>query len=359
MQPRLTATATAPQTPYAHPTTQPQTAAAARRRRPSALVAALPLLAVVLMFAVGAGTWWLWKQRTRLPATAQPIAAATRSPIRRTVAPSPTIAAVTSPQPPPAATVPTTTTTPLLSEPVTTTTKPRTAIELPQTATVAASEPAPPPAVTVTQPEADPPPPPEPAPAAAAALATVEPSAEYQRPGTYKNWRGRIGLVTVLTPFSLAHYRTIAVPPVDVSEVEKAADVDHVRLMRDLRGLLTENLEGSVGGRAAVVLVDEAPSTAGTLVLRYRLRKYRGSFTPGSAIPTRTGVMTTRPDVSGASVVDGEIVDAATGAVLVRFWQEREGNGSIVEMLYPTIVGYVRNSLRAIGGDVGFLLSSF
>lgn len=165
-------------------------------------------------------------------------------------------------------------------------------------------------------------------------------------------WKGEIDHVEVVKPFHVADYGTLYIEPLDTTEVADLPDEDdnsHEPAMLVLGSHVPDLVEGfnefARDKGLAVDAVAVAPAEP-SLVLRgavtrlnpgSRAARYFASFGAGSA----------KVEISG------EIVDAATGEVLVRFRQER---WSGVGMFGGDYEKLLRRNLRQIGEDIAFLL---
>ena len=178
-------------------------------------------------------------------------------------------------------------------------------------------------------------------------------------PGKYREWGPDIDEIEIVKTFQIADYDHIVVQHFDTSKTplpdEKARW--YGTLKAALAGYdteLVESLQKELKAKAAVDQAnqtDPAPKTPKTLIIRgtvlemdpgTRGGRYFGGFGAGAA-NTKTY---------------GEVVDAASGEVLLRFTQARRsggawkiGGGSDLEVL--------RDTVHATGQDVAHILDLF
>jgi hypothetical protein len=165
--------------------------------------------------------------------------------------------------------------------------------------------------------------------------------------GTFHDWHD-VDEVTIIRPFNASGYEQIAVESFDSSGVKLpppnentySAVVSAIRVMKP----------AFMDGLAQKARRKTTPERAGkTLVVRARLTK----VDPGSqAARYFVGF--------GAGAVKiaiaGEIIDGATGTVLVRFVQERRSGFGAFGGNYSEL--FLRTA-RQIGGDIGGLINAF
>lgn len=173
-------------------------------------------------------------------------------------------------------------------------------------------------------------------------------------PGTYHDWNGDLDQVEIVETFDLAGYKRLVVGTFDTSAtpLPEAADNSYApvqQVLADVESPLIEGLRPELPGVAVERQGEEAPAGDGVLLLRGRVvemdpgsraARYWASFGAGAA----------------RTKLEGELVDAASGRVLLRFTQERRsgvgvGGGSYVNLL--------QRNLRAIGEDLGAGLQQF
>jgi hypothetical protein len=175
-------------------------------------------------------------------------------------------------------------------------------------------------------------------------------------PGTYKNWGPDIDQVEVLTTFKGGDYDTIAVLPFDTTKtpLPDSKEKSYGAIKQVLDGYsdtLTEALRDELKGKMKVEKVHSAPKSAKTLILRgtvdqiepgSRAKRYIGGFGAGSS----------------ANKVTAELVDAKSGALLLRFTQARRSGGTF-KVAGGSDVQVMRDSIHAIGEDIAHILDQF
>ena len=172
-------------------------------------------------------------------------------------------------------------------------------------------------------------------------------------PGTYEQWGPDIDKLEIVRSFKLSDYSAIVVETPDASSTPAPADKDLTekvtKVLSDAREPLVEGLQKKL--KTPAVVDAEPADKTGVLIVRTKITL----MDPGS----RSKRMFVGYGAGAArTAVSGEIVDAATGAVLVRFEQERRsgierfGRGSSYEEI-------MKRNLVAIGQDAGNLLREF
>jgi hypothetical protein len=172
-------------------------------------------------------------------------------------------------------------------------------------------------------------------------------------PGKYEEWGPNIDRIEIVQSFRLADYTTVVVEPLDVSATPRDADAD-VRakvesVLRDATGTFVEGMAKKMTTLA--VVATEPRDAAKTLLVRAKVTV----MDPGSR-----GKRLVFGYGAGAAraAIEGEIVDAQSGDVLVRFEQERLsgierfGRGSSYEEI-------MKRNVQTIGQDVANLLKVF
>ncbi|HKP05275.1 MAG TPA: DUF4410 domain-containing protein [Chthoniobacterales bacterium] len=166
-------------------------------------------------------------------------------------------------------------------------------------------------------------------------------------PGTYHDWHD-VDEVTIIQPFVAASYSQIAVESFDTAGVKLPPTNDNTykAVQLALQRMKPAFIQG-VGEKAKRKTSGNAPGK--TLVIRARLTK----VDPGSqAARYFVGF--------GAGAVKiaiaGEIVDRASGKVLMRFAQERRSGFGAFGGGYSTLF---ERTARQLGGDVGELINAF
>lgn len=171
-------------------------------------------------------------------------------------------------------------------------------------------------------------------------------------PGRYEAWGPDIDTMEILQTFDASRYARVYVEPLDVSGTPMPEDKDvaekAVKVLAVATAPFVEGLAKNVQG---LEVAGSRPADAGTLIIRAKVT----TMEPGS----RAKRMFVGYGAGAArTAVDAEIVDAATGHVLVRFSQERRsgierfGRGSSYEEI-------MKRNLLALGRDAAKLLNVF
>ena len=171
-------------------------------------------------------------------------------------------------------------------------------------------------------------------------------------PGAYRNWNGDIDEVTIVQPFRLDTYNDIAVESFDIARVTLPNPKENT--YGAVRSALSsikpafiegfqENLRRKTGG------ANTARGKGQTLVILARLTK----LDPGSQAARYWGGFG-----AGAVKIEmtGEIVDASSRKILIRFKQERRSGFGAFGGGYGEL--FTRTA-RQIGGDIADLLNAF
>jgi hypothetical protein len=173
-------------------------------------------------------------------------------------------------------------------------------------------------------------------------------------PGSYRDWNGEIDQLTVVRSFSFADYQRLVVGDFDTSDTPLPERDDNTwepvqKVLADVASPLVEALANNLEGTRVSAADGAAPTEKGTLILRgkvlemdpgSRAARYWGGFGAGAA----------------RTKLECELVDAASGDVLLRFTQERRsgvgvGGGGYVDLL--------QRNLRTIGRDLAEALPRF
>ncbi|HYK01549.1 MAG TPA: DUF4410 domain-containing protein [Thermoanaerobaculia bacterium] len=173
-------------------------------------------------------------------------------------------------------------------------------------------------------------------------------------PGTYKAWGPDIDELEIVKAFDASDYSNVVVQPLDVSATPKPEDADMVNKVSNVLSMAAEPFAEGIAKNASSLQVstEEGKAAArGTLIVRGRVTLMDpGSRSKRLFIGYGAGAART--------AITGEIVDAATGEVLLRFTQERLsgmerfGRGSSYEEI-------MKRNLHAIGKDVANILKAF
>lgn len=174
-------------------------------------------------------------------------------------------------------------------------------------------------------------------------------------PGKYTEWgEADIDEIEIVKPFRIADYETVAVVPFDTSKIEVKGD-KAVIIQGALDGytaVFVEGLRDDLENKSAKVqIVDKAPKTAKTLVIRgaveeidpgSRAKRYVAGFGAGAA----------------RNKVSVELVDAKSGDVLARFTQAHRSAGTF-KFAGGSDAQVLRDGTRAMGEDTAAVLNAF
>lgn len=176
--------------------------------------------------------------------------------------------------------------------------------------------------------------------------------ASSTEPGTYQEWGPNIDEIEILKTFSAGDYKEIVVVPFDTGDVELPKKDDNTyepvkKVLASVTDPFVESLGEHTG--AKVTLAEKPGKGPGTLIIRGKVLE----MDPGSKAAryfAGFGAGAARAKISG------EIVDAKTKAVLVKFTQERRSG---VGMMGGDYVNLMNRNLRALGEDVANILGVF
>lgn len=171
--------------------------------------------------------------------------------------------------------------------------------------------------------------------------------------GKYEAWGPDIDQIEIVRSFKAADYSKVVVETLDVSKTPAPEDADVAakvsRVLAEATKPFQEELAKNATGFA--VASEQTGDKAGTLIVRARVT----TMDPGS----RSKRLFIGYGAGAArAAIEGEIVDAATGEVLIRFTQERRsgierfGRGSSYEEI-------MARNLRQLGEDVANILKQF
>lgn len=171
-------------------------------------------------------------------------------------------------------------------------------------------------------------------------------------PGVYRDWNGDIDEVTILQSFRLDTYNDIAVESFDVTGVQAPNQKEntHAAVQSAIGSIKPAFIEGFLKNlRRKVGGTNPVRGKGQTLVIIARLTK----LDPGSqAARYWVGL--------GAGAVKigmtGDIVDARTRRILVKFKQERRSGFGVFGGGYGELFS---RTARQIGGDIADLLNAF
>jgi len=171
-------------------------------------------------------------------------------------------------------------------------------------------------------------------------------------PGRYKDWDDEIDRVEILKGFNLADYDRVIAEPFDAKDVDLPDKDDNTYL--PVKSVLSHAVEPFLDGL--------------TNALPERLKVGKGEGGEARTLKIRGKVDLMDPGSqaarywvgfgAGASKtgISGEIVDAATGEVLIKFEQERRSGVGAAGGDYEEL--FDRN-LEQIGEDIAGLLKAF
>ncbi|GAC1396697.1 MAG: hypothetical protein NVSMB68_13340 [Thermoanaerobaculia bacterium] len=175
-------------------------------------------------------------------------------------------------------------------------------------------------------------------------------------PGHYKEWGQDIDDIEVVKGFRMSDYDRVVVLPFETSATpmpdKDDKSYDTIKsVLASYRFTLVEAMRPELKSKAAVEQADKAPKSAKTLVIRgkvealspgSRAKRYVGGFGAGAA----------------GTKLSGEIADAKSGAVLIRFTQERRSGGTF-KFAGGKDMDVMRDSIHAEGKDIAHILVSF
>lgn len=192
---------------------------------------------------------------------------------------------------------------------------------------------------------------------AVAPLAEARGSKNPQKtPGKYTGWsEADIDEIEIVKTIAVSDYDTIAVLPFDTSKVDTKAFGDKaVTVQGALDGytaVFVEGLRDDLESKADVKIVDKAPKSAKTLIVRgsvegmdpgSRAKRYLGGFGAGAA----------------ENKVSVELVDAKSGDVVVRFTQAHRSAGTF-KFAGGSDAQVLRDGTRAMGEDTAAVINMF
>lgn len=171
-------------------------------------------------------------------------------------------------------------------------------------------------------------------------------------PGKYTEWNDEIDELEIVEAFKLSDYSKVVVEPFDTDDTPLPEKDDNTyepvqEVLKDPAAPFAEGLGGEIEG--VKVSQGSGGKGEGTLVVRTKVL----TLDPGSRAArywAGFGAGAARAEVSG------EVVDAATGKVLLRFKQERRSGVGVAGGDY---VKLMQRNLRTIGEDVALILNAF
>jgi hypothetical protein len=170
-------------------------------------------------------------------------------------------------------------------------------------------------------------------------------------PGKYQEWGPDIDSIEIVKTFHASDYSKVVVQPLDTSSTPKAEEPDMVERVAKVAANATEPFLAGVKKGFPEATIAKSAGAAGTLIVRGKVTV----LDPGS----RAKRMFVGYGAGAArTAIDGEIVDAKSGEVLIRFTQERRsgierfGRGSSYEEI-------MNRNLTAIGEDAANIIKTF
>lgn len=172
-------------------------------------------------------------------------------------------------------------------------------------------------------------------------------------PGKYEEWNEEIDELEIVETFKLSDYSKVVVEPFDTDDTPLPEKDDNTyepvqQVLKDPAAPFAEGLTGELEGKIAVSQ-GSGGKAGGTLIVRNKML----TLDPGSKAArywAGFGAGAARAEVSG------EVVDAATGKVLLRFKQERRSGVGVAGGDY---VKLMQRNLRTIGEDMALILNAF
>lgn len=172
-------------------------------------------------------------------------------------------------------------------------------------------------------------------------------------PGKYTEWNDEIDELEIVETFKLSDYSKVVVEPFDTDDTPLPEKDDNTyepvqQVLKDPAGPFAEGLTQALKGKIAVS-EGSGGKSGGTLIVRAKVL----TLDPGSRAArywAGFGAGAARVEVSG------EVVDASSGKVLLRFKQERRSGVGVAGGDY---VKLMQRNLRTIGEDVALIFSAF
>ncbi|MFZ2492768.1 MAG: DUF4410 domain-containing protein [Thermoanaerobaculia bacterium] len=189
---------------------------------------------------------------------------------------------------------------------------------------------------------------------AIAPIATAGERKAQTEPGAYKGWGPDIDEIEIVKTFAAKDYEKIVVLPFDTSKIEVKGDKGVViqGALDGYTAVFVEGLRSDLKSGAKVELGDPSKGGAArTLVVRgvveeispgSRTKRYVAGFGAGAA----------------RNKVSVELVDAASGEVLLRFTQAHRSAGTF-KFAGGTDAQVLRDGTRAMGEDTAHIIDAF
>lgn len=172
-------------------------------------------------------------------------------------------------------------------------------------------------------------------------------------PGSYREWGGEIDEVEVVQKFDLKDYDKLVIAPLDTADTPLPEKKDNTyapvkQVLASPNDSFLAGLKDELSSKTLAIREGENGGS-GALIVRAKIdemdpgsqaARYFAGFGAGAA----------------RTKITGEIVDAKTNQVLLRFTQERRSG---VGMMGGDYVSLMNRNLKAIGEDLAFILNSF
>lgn len=172
-------------------------------------------------------------------------------------------------------------------------------------------------------------------------------------PGKYSEWGPDIDKIEIVKTIKFSDYSKIVVEPFDTSGVELPGKDDNSyeaakKVLASATEGFVQGLRGSVDQK--VTLADgKARGGAGTLIIRGKVT----TMDPGSKAARYWAGFGAGAARSG---IEADVVDAATGQVVIHFSQERRSGVGVMGGDYQELM---QRNLNAIGEDAANMLKAF
>ncbi len=167
------------------------------------------------------------------------------------------------------------------------------------------------------------------------------------KPGTYKEWGQDIDQIEILKTFKMSDYDHVVVETFDTSAVDMK-DEEVKTVAQGYTDTLTEALRDELKGAKVEHGVGKGPRT---LIVRGKVL----ALNPGSR--AKRALVGYGAGGTGTGI-SGEIVDAKSGEVLVKFSQERRSGGTW-KPFGGSSVQVMRDAIHATGQDIAHILGAF
>jgi curli biogenesis system outer membrane secretion channel CsgG len=186
-----------------------------------------------------------------------------------------------------------------------------------------------------------------------AAFAAIAATKATTTPGKYTEWGPDIDSIEIVKSFKFSDYASVAVEKLDGTATPKPEDADLNEKFEKVKSSATEPfLEGIKKGLPKAAMADAQASGDRVLLVRGKI----ATLDPGSR--SKRVFFGIYGAGAARAAITGEIVDARSGEVLIRFTQERRsgiekfGRGSSYEEI-------MKRNLTALGEDVTNILKVF